>query len=67
MLMKIYTYAKCSTCRKATRWLREHGVTFDERPIRETPPSREELEAMLRHCGGDLRLNRWLAFPFGPG
>jgi arsenate reductase len=51
----VYTYAKCSTCRDAVRWLRAHGVPFAERPIRETPPTLAELRAMLRHQGGALR------------
>lgn len=51
----VYTYANCSTCRDATRWLRSHGVPFVERPIRETPPTVAELRAMLRHQGGELR------------
>lgn len=55
MSLVVYTYAKCSTCRDATRWLREHGLAFVEKPIRETPPSAAELRRMLRHYGGNLR------------
>lgn len=54
-VLKIYTYKKCSTCRKATRWLQERGIEFEERPIRETPPSSSELRTMLKARGGDLR------------
>jgi arsenate reductase (glutaredoxin) len=53
--MKIYTYAKCDTCRKAVKWLRERGITFEEIPIREQPPTVAELGTMLEACGGDLR------------
>lgn len=53
--MKIYTYKSCSTCRKATKWLEAKGIAFEELPIRETPPSRAELEAMLAHYDGELR------------
>ncbi len=52
--MKIYTYSKCSTCRKATKWLKEQNLTFEEIPIRETPPSVNELKQMLDHIG-DLK------------
>lgn len=51
----VYTYAKCSTCRNATQWLREHGLEFEERPIRETPPTLDELRAMLAAQGGEIR------------
>ncbi|HTO05292.1 MAG TPA: arsenate reductase family protein [Opitutus sp.] len=53
--MKIYTYSKCSTCRDAVKWLRESNVAFDERPIRETPPTRAELRRMLAEYGGEIR------------
>ncbi len=53
--LTVYTYAKCSTCRDATRWLREHAVAFVEKPIRETPPSVTELREMLQHQDGNLR------------
>jgi arsenate reductase len=53
--MKIHTYAKCDTCRKAVKWLREKGLSFEEVPIRETPPSPEELRRMLAFYDGDLR------------
>jgi arsenate reductase (glutaredoxin) len=52
--MKLFTYNKCSTCRKATKWLNEHHIAFEELPIRETPPSVGELRQMLDHTG-DLK------------
>lgn len=53
-MLKIYTYANCDTCRKATRFLKENGIPFQEIPIRETPPSPKELQAALT-ATGDLR------------
>src|SRR5690348_8801969 len=55
MPLKIYTLAQCSTCRKATQWLRSRGIAFNEQPIRETPPSEAELGTMIAAKGGDLR------------
>jgi arsenate reductase (glutaredoxin) len=46
-MLKVYTYAKCSTCRKAVHFLRDHEIAFEEVPIRETPPSLAELKLML--------------------
>ena len=53
--MKIHTYVKCDTCRKAVKWLRANGLAFDETPIREAPPSPNELRRMLAFYDGDLR------------
>lgn len=55
MALIVYTYAKCSTCRKATAFLRAHGLAFTERPIRETPPTEKELRLMATQHGGDWR------------
>ena len=54
-MLTLYTYAKCSTCRAATKWLRERGLPFEERAIRETPPSAAELRRMLSARGGEIR------------
>ena len=53
--MKIYTYKNCSTCERATRWLDAEGITYEELPIRETPPSADELLQMLTYQNGELR------------
>lgn len=54
-MLKLYAYSGCSTCRNAIKWLKQHGVPFEEAAIRETPPSIAELKAMLAARGGDLR------------
>lgn len=51
----IYTLANCDTCRLATKWLRARGIAFEERPIREKPPTLVELKAMLAAQDGELR------------
>ena len=51
----VYTYSNCSTCRDAVKWLRAQGVSFMEKPIRETPPSGAELQRMLGYQKGNLR------------
>lgn len=53
-MLKVYTYQACSTCRNAVKWLNAHGIAFTEVPIRETPPSVDELKTMLK-ARGDLR------------
>jgi len=53
--MKVYTYKSCSTCRKATQWLKEQSCEFEELPIRDTPPSKAELKRMLKAYNGDIK------------
>jgi len=53
--LKIYTLANCDTCRRAVKWLRANGVAFEERAIRETPPTLAELRAMLAAHSGAVR------------
>ena len=54
-MIKVYTYKNCGTCKKATQWLNQQGIAFEEHPIRETPPSKKELETMLDAYDGDMR------------
>lgn len=54
--IRVYTYEKCSTCRNATRWLDARGVDYDEVPIRETPPTTEELTQMQASVGKRSKL-----------
>jgi len=54
-MLKIYHHEKCSTCRNALKWLVAHGITHEAVPIRETPPSAEELRSALRFTGKPLK------------
>ena len=36
-------YPKCSTCRKAKKWLDDHGVAYTDRHIVEDNPTQDEL------------------------
>jgi len=54
-MLKIYTYSNCSTCKKATKFLKDKGLLFEEIPIREKPPSLDELRKMLANYDGNLR------------
>ena len=55
MTLKIYLYDRCSTCRKAIQFLERHKIACTKIPIRETPPTKAEIERMLRIQGGNLR------------
>lgn len=49
--MKLYSYPRCSTCRKALAWLRDHGLAVVPIDITLQPPSREELVLALAQLG----------------
>lgn len=54
-MLKVYTYQGCSTCKNAVKWLKQHGIAYQEIAIRETPPTLAELKSMLAAKNGDLR------------
>ena len=53
--MLVLVYHKCSTCQKALKWLDEHKIFFEERPIIEENPTYEELKEWLSKSGLPLR------------
>jgi arsenate reductase len=52
--MRVYAYDGCSTCKKALAYLRSTGREFTLLPIREKPPTKAELKAMLKLYKGKL-------------
>ena len=53
--MKLYQYSKCSTCRKAVKFLTEKNIEFASLDITEQPPTVDELNAMLASYDGEIR------------
>lgn len=50
-----YGYPKCSTCRAAQAYSNEHGYGLTMHDIKEEPPSKEVLKALLSHSNRPLR------------
>ena len=48
-------YPKCSTCRKALKWLEDKGIGFDQRDIVLDNPAEDELKAWHKASGLPLR------------
>ncbi len=48
-------YPKCSTCKKAKKWLEETGVDFDDRHIVEQNPTSDEIAAWHHASGLPIR------------
>ena len=53
--MKIYCYPKCTTCKKALKWLDEQGKAYEEIDIKENNPSKEDLNAAYEKSGLPLK------------
>ena len=49
--MKLYSYNKCGTCRKAKKFLDASGVLYDEIDITETPPPKTVLRQAIKVKG----------------
>lgn len=48
-------YPKCTTCKKAKKWLDEHGAEYIDRHIVEDNPTAEELASWQQRSGLSLR------------
>jgi arsenate reductase len=53
--VRIYEYAKCSTCRNALKFLDSEGIPYEKVPIVDTPPTKPELRKMLAAQGGNIK------------
>ena len=48
-------YPKCSTCKKAKKWLEENSIEFEERNIVTETPTEEELIQWIQKSGQDIK------------
>ena len=53
--MTILCYSRCSTCKKALRWLDERQIPYTLRDIKEENPSPEELRLWYAKSGLPLK------------
>lgn len=53
--MLFICYPKCSTCKKAKKWLDEHNLNYTERQIVEENPSYDELKEWVSKSGLPLK------------
>ncbi|SQB33536.1 arsenate reductase family protein [Clostridium cochlearium] len=44
-------YPKCSTCKKAKKWLQHNNISFEDRYIVEDNPTKEELRQWIERSG----------------
>ncbi len=55
MAVLFIEYPKCSTCKKAKKWLEGRGVAFEERDVVAQNPTADELRAWREQSGLPLR------------
>ena len=48
-------YPKCSTCKKAKKWLEKNNIEFIDRNIVEETPTVEELIEWIQKSGKELK------------
>lgn len=53
--MLFICYPKCSTCKKAKKWLDEHNIEYTERHIADANPSYDELKEWYKKSGLPLK------------
>lgn len=54
-MTKFIEYPKCSTCKRAKKWLEDRGVSFEDRHIVEENPTKEELKEWHQKSGLPLK------------
>lgn len=50
-------YPKCSTCKKAKKWLETNNILFEDRNIIENNPTEKELKDWINKSGKEIK--RW--------
>ncbi len=54
-MVKIYSYSKCTTCKKALKWLEDNKIEYVSVDIREDHPDEKTLREYHRKSGQPLR------------
>ena len=53
--MQFIEYPKCSTCKKAKKYLDEHKIIYQDRMIKEETPTKEELTSWIKKYKIDIK------------
>lgn len=52
---KVYCYPRCTTCKKAIKWLEENGINYEYKHIVEETPSKEDIKKYYKESGLPLK------------
>ena len=53
--MTLVCYPRCTTCKKAEKWLSDHGIAVTVRDIKENNPTEQELRSWHEKSGLPLK------------
>ncbi|SFS72558.1 arsenate reductase [Succinivibrio dextrinosolvens] len=56
-MIKVYCYERCTTCKKALKWLDDHGVSYELLDIKTEHPDEKTLREL--HAKSGLPLKRF--------
>ena len=54
-MIKVYCYSRCTTCRKALKWLDDHGIIYGVTDIKTEHPDKETLRGYYTMSGLPLK------------
>jgi len=55
MPLKFIQYPKCTTCKKAQKWLEENNIAYESIHIVEQTPTQEQLTSLYKKSGLPLK------------
>ena len=54
-MVKVYCYSKCTTCKKALKWLDDNKIQYQQIDIKENHPNEETLRELHKKSALPLR------------
>ena len=54
-MLKVYCYNRCTTCKKALKWLDDHGIEYTLTDIKTDHPDEKTLKILHKKSGLPLR------------
>jgi len=54
-MVKVYCYSKCTTCKKALKWLDDNGIKYESLDIKEQHPDRDTIKELNAISGLPLK------------
>ena len=59
-MLKVYCYNRCTTCKKALKWLDDNGIAYESIDIKANHPDEETLRTLYAVSGLPLKSDRYV-------